>query len=192
MFVSTLGCCLHSTKADCSNRFAFKVPSYLLEMMHLKMSCSKIMCRSAATNECFPASWYSQSGRGPKCQLLQSEWGELEACHNILSQWGVCWVPAATLVTEMTACFVSPHSPHTDSLKAWSQTNRCSSDARYLKFYLSLSLMHSLADTHACSMQYIQDVREKTHTVTKQTCWCSDQHSMIILSLSFHLNILIK
>lgn len=74
-------------------------------------------------------------------------------CHGASSRWGVCWVPAAKLVTEMTACFVSLQGPHTDSLQAWRQTNRRSSNARYRDLSLAFSLSVSLSPSYKLSEQ---------------------------------------
>lgn len=75
-------------------------------------------------------------------------------CQSFVSHWGVCWAPAAKLVKEMTACYVSLHNPRTDSLKAWSQTNRGINDARYHKISLPVSLTHSPTPTHTSNMHF--------------------------------------
>lgn len=90
-------------------------------------------------------------------------------CHGASSRRGVCRVPAARLVTEMTACFVSLQSSHTDSLKACSQTNRCSCDARYLDLSLSLA--------HAHSTYKLSERRHITRdSMQARTLWCSTEH----------------
>lgn len=95
-------------------------------------------------------------------------------CHGVTSRWGVRRVPAARLVTEMTACCVSRRGPRADSLRARSQTRTDAAPtpgiSRSLLLFVSTPRGRNYDKTKKKKKKK-EPTQHKTHSRT--TFWCS-------------------